>query len=189
MKSIILFIDNMHKFICKVFVNIATVTLIIMTISVVVQVVLRYFLKSPLSWVEEFAVYLMVWMSYLCLPYLVYADKNVVMELIYGKFKHTKIKYIFDIVYICFIVFIAVVYFPFSITSFQQGMSINANLLPISLAVVRVVMPISLFFTITVSLQKLIVTLCYLFNVEYANLFLKDPFESSEEDSNNTNIN
>lgn len=67
-------------------------------------------------------------------------------------------------------------------------MNINANLLPISLAVVRVVMPISLFFTITVSLQKLIVTLCYLFNVEYANLFLQDPFKSSEED-NNSNIN
>lgn len=185
MKGILLFIDNLHKNICKFLVNIATVTLIIMTISVVIQVLLRYFLKSPLRWVEEFAVYLMVWMSYLCLPYLVYADKNVVMELIYGKFKNTKIKYIFDIFYICFIVFIAVTYFPFSISSFKQGMNINANLLPITLAVVRVVMPISLFLTITVSLQKLIVILCYLFNVEYANLFLKDPFESSEEENDN----
>lgn len=181
MKSIIQFIDNFHKFICKLLVNIATITLIVMTISVVVQVVLRYFLKSPLRWVEEFAVYLMVWMSYLCLPYLVYADKNVVMELIYGRFKNTKIKYIFDIVYICFIVFIAVTYLPFSISSFQQGMSIKANLLPISLAVVRVVMPISLFLTITVSFQKLIVSLCYLFDIEYADLFLKDPFQSSQE--------
>ena len=189
MKSIVLYIDKFHKTVCKILVNIATVSLILMTASIILQVILRYFFKMPLRWVEEFAVYLMVWMSYLCLPYLVYADKNVVMELVYGKFKGTKIKYIFDIFYICFIVFIAVVYFPFSVSSFKTGLNIHANLLPITLGVVRIIMPISLFLTITVALEKLIIALMHLFNVEYVNLFLNDPFSQNQQEEINNKEN
>lgn len=188
MKNVIYIIDKFHKTVCGILVNLATICLIFMTASIILQVLLRYFFKMPLRWVEEFAVYLMVWMSYLCLPYLVYADKNVVMELIYGKFKDTKVKYIFDIFYICFIVFIAVVYFPFSVSSFKTGINISANLLPITLGVVRIIIPISLFLTITVSLEKLIIALMHLFNISYADLFLKDPFGNNQkEEINNEN--
>ena len=189
MKNIILLIDKFHKTICRILVNLATIALMIMTASIILQVLLRYFFKMPLRWVEEFAVYLMVWMSYLCLPYLVYADKNVVMELIYGKFKNSKVKYIFDIFYICIIVFIAVVYFPFSISSFNIGVSIKANLLPITLGVVRIIMPVSLFLTITVALEKLIIALMHLFNLEYVDLFLKDPFSENQQEESNEKTN
>lgn len=189
MKNIVLLIDKFHKTVCGMLVNLATICLVIMTVSIILQVLLRYFLKMPLRWVEEFAVYLMVWMSYLCLPYLVYADKNVVMELIYGKFKNTKVKYIFDIFYICFIVFIAVVYFPFSVSSFNVGINIKANLLPITLGVVRIIMPVSLFLTATVALEKLIITLMHLFNIGYVDLFLKDPFSQNQQEESNEKVN
>lgn len=184
MKKIVELIDSFHKITCKVLVNLATIALIMMTSAIVMQVVLRYFFKAPITWVEEFAVYLMLWMSYLCLPYLVYMEKNVVMELIYGKFKKTKIKYIFDIFYICFIVFIAVSYLPYAVRSFEQGLNIKANLLPLKLGVIRIIIPISLTLTITVSLQKLIVSLMKIFNVNYASSFFKDPFENKLNKNN-----
>ncbi|MGL5253574.1 MAG: TRAP transporter small permease [Brevinema sp.] len=175
-------IDKFHKLICKIFVNFATVLLFIMTAIIVLQVTLRYFFNSPLPWPEELAVYLMLWMSYLCLPYLIYSDKNISMTLVSDRFKNTKFQYILEIIYVIFIVFTGFIWYPFAIKAFTSGMGVRLVQLPLTVAMIYAIIPVSLLFMITIAIQRLFTSLCFLLN-----LFPKDcgigvdPFQSVSE--------
>ncbi|MGL5956352.1 MAG: TRAP transporter small permease [Brevinema sp.] len=155
-------IDSIHQFFCRLFVNTATFFLIIMTIIIVIQVCLRYFFGSPLAWSEEVAVYLMLWMAYLCLPYLVYSNQNISMTFLSDRFKGTKIQYILEIFYVMFIVFTGVVWYPYAILSVKNGFLVTLTQIPLNMGIVLSIIPVSLLLMITIALQKLIVSLCCL---------------------------
>ncbi|MGL4676999.1 MAG: TRAP transporter small permease [Brevinema sp.] len=187
MISKILFgVDHIHKLFCRFFVNMATFFLIVMTVLIVIQVLLRYFFNSPLPWAEEVAVYLMLWMAYLCLPYLVYSNQNISMTLLSDRFVGTKIQYILEILYVLFIVFTGLTWYPYAILSVKNGFLVSLTQIPLSMGVVLSVIPVSLLLMITIALQKLIISLCCLIhgkNSEQTKLFkpfLQDIPEESQ---------
>ena len=181
--KILMGIDGIHKVICKIFVNTATICLIIMTLIIVVQVLLRYFFNSPLPWPEEVAVYLMLWMSYLCLPYLVYSNQNVSITFLPDYFKGTKVQYILEIIYVMFILFTGVIWYPFAIQGMQNGFLITLSQIPISMGIILTIVPVSLFFMITIAAQKLFLSVCMLLGVDFHDIPIFQSFlqDSSEE--------
>ncbi len=183
--NIIKVIDSINKNVSKVFINIATVLLFIMTSSIVLQVFLRYFFNKPLSWPEELSVYLMLWMSYLALPYLVYSNKNVSMTLLSDKFKNTPFRHIFDIFYVSVIIFVGFTWYPFAIKAVKDGMIVSLNQIPFgNIGVVQFIVPLSLFFTMFIAAQKFFVSLCFLFKKEelVSKIFV-DPFANTQDGS------
>ena len=59
----------------------------IMTVVVFAQVVMRYVFKNPFVWVEEFARYLLVWISCLGAAYGIRAGMHIAVQFFYGKLK------------------------------------------------------------------------------------------------------
>lgn len=177
-------IDKFHKLVCTVFVNFATILLFAMTAVIVLQVTLRYFFNSPLPWPEELAVYLMLWMSYLCLPYLIYSDKNISMTLVSDRFKNTKFRYVLEIIYVMFIIFIGYTWYPFAVKSFISGKGVRLVQLPLTVAMIYAVIPVSLALMMTVAFQRLFTSVCFLLNIFPKGFEIgADPFTSEPEKS------
>ena len=53
------------------------ILLAIMTVIVLLQVFYRYLLGAPLNWTDELSCYLMIYMTYLCMPLVYLRDKNI----------------------------------------------------------------------------------------------------------------
>ncbi|MGL4364834.1 MAG: TRAP transporter small permease [Bacteroidales bacterium] len=152
-----------------------------MTIVIVLQVILRYFLNSPLSWAEELTVYLMLWMSYLCLPYLIYSNKNVSMSLLSNRFNGTKIEYVLEIIYLLFIIFTGFVWYPFAIKGVQNGLLIELTQLPVNFGIVHSIIPVSLTLMLTIAFQRLLYSLYHLFGKPAELEIFVDPLNSTQE--------
>jgi TRAP-type C4-dicarboxylate transport system permease small subunit len=59
--------------------KIAGFILLCMTVIVMMQVISRYVFNMPLSWTDEVSRYLMIYMTYLCLPFVYLTDRNISM--------------------------------------------------------------------------------------------------------------
>ena len=59
---------------------ISAVLMSVATIAIVVQVIMRYLFKSSLSWSEELARYVFVWMTFISISYGIKMRKHVKIE-------------------------------------------------------------------------------------------------------------
>ena len=72
-------------FIEKVIKHLLIITLTAFTAIVVMQVVARYLLNSPLTWSEQVARYLFIWMIMLGTPLLFRMKGHIVFDLLFNK--------------------------------------------------------------------------------------------------------
>jgi len=76
MKKVIQFLnENAEKIIC-------VICLSTMSVLIVVQVFFRYVLQNSISWSEEIARYLFIWLIYIGISYGVKEDKHIAVEAI-----------------------------------------------------------------------------------------------------------
>ena len=68
--------ENLEKMLCVIF-------LALMSIIIVLQVFFRYVLNNSLSWSEELARYLFIWMIYIGISYGVKLDKHICVDAVY----------------------------------------------------------------------------------------------------------
>ncbi|WP_443090243.1 TRAP transporter small permease [Basfia succiniciproducens] len=129
--------------------------LAVMTAIVLVQVFCRYLFQSPLSWTDELSCYLMIYMTYLCMPLIYLEDKNIAMTFLTEKIQGTRISHLllFFVHILALILFIVWIYFGWQF--FLKG-NVMANSLPIKMYYVYIAPP--LFFSITCLsiLQKIV---------------------------------
>ena len=112
--KVVRFLDaNLEKLIC-------VVCLALMSILIVLQVFFRYVLNNSLSWSEELARYLFIWMIYIGISYGVKMDKHICVDAVYSFMPKGVKKWYAIVAYILFLVFaIAVVYFGILVVGMQ----------------------------------------------------------------------
>ena len=99
---------------------ICVVCLALMSILIVLQVFFRYVLNNSLSWSEELARYLFIWMIYIGISYGVKMDKHICVDAVYSFMPKGVKKWYAIVAYILFLVFaIAVVYFGILVVGMQ----------------------------------------------------------------------
>ncbi|TNH02965.1 TRAP transporter small permease subunit, partial [Pasteurellaceae bacterium Phil11] len=85
LKNIEFFLSKINEPIGKIGKQLGGLLLIIMTIIVLIQVVSRYIFNDPISWSDELSCYLMIYMTYLCMPFIYLKDKNIAMTFLLEK--------------------------------------------------------------------------------------------------------
>ncbi len=145
--------------------NLAGFMLLVMTVIVLIQVAFRYILNTPLSWTDESSRFLMIYMTYLCLPLIYLDERNIAMSFVTDKLKGTRIyELLMAIAHVTAIVlFVVWVYYGFIF--FKTG-SVSADSLPIPMYVIYAAPPVMLTISIFSALEKLAGSLHNLFHFE-----------------------
>ena len=113
MKALRFLDENIEKMLC-------VIALALMSAVIVAQVFCRYVLNSSLSWSEELARYLFIWMIYIGISYGVKLDKHICVDAVYS-FAPKSIKRYYAIIgYLLFLLFaVAMVYFGILVVGMQ----------------------------------------------------------------------
>jgi TRAP-type C4-dicarboxylate transport system permease small subunit len=147
--------------------NLAGLLLLVMTVIVLVQIAFRYILNMPLSWTDESSRFLMIYMTYLCLPIIYLDDRNIAMTFITDKLHGTRLfEFLMVVTHL-----VALILFGFWIYygwAFLQSGSVMADSLPIPMYVVYAIPPIMLAISCSFALQKLFGSLHKLFSPKAA---------------------
>ncbi|MDA9557589.1 TRAP transporter small permease [Vibrio sp.] len=138
--------------------HISGMLLLVMTLIVMTQVISRYVLNAPISWVDEASRFLMIYMTYLCLPMIYLDNKNIAMTFVTDKLKYTRIYELFMIFgHLASLALFAVwVYYGWA---FLQRGSVSADTMPVPMYVVYVIPPVMLAISCSFALQKLFTSL------------------------------
>ena len=147
-------LNKINSPIAKITENISGFLLLIMTLIVLFQVAFRYILNIPLSWSDEASRFLMIYMTYLCLPIIYLEDKNIAMTFVTDKLKDKRIYEVFMIVTHVVSLMLFAVWIRFGWIFYQTG-SVMADSLPISMYVIYIIPPVMLTVCCSFALQKL----------------------------------
>ena len=91
-------LNKVNAPVAKIGAEISGALLLLMVAIVLLQVGCRYILNIPLSWTDEASRFMMIYMTYLCLPIVYLNDQNIAMTFITDKFKGKRIYSLFMIV-------------------------------------------------------------------------------------------
>ncbi|WP_194435591.1 TRAP transporter small permease [Vibrio fluminensis] len=141
----------------KVLRHVAGVLLLVMTVMVVAQVLFRYVLNVPLSWTDEMARFLMIYMTYLCLPFVYLADKNIAMTFVTEilEKKAPRVFSFLGLVGHISAILVFAVWIKFGWNFYNTG-SVMADSLPIPMYVIYIIPPVMMAVTCVYALQKCI---------------------------------
>ena len=118
--------DNLEKMIC-------TVTLALMSAIIVAQVFFRYVLNNSLSWSEEMARYVFIWLIYIGISYGCKLRKHIKIDAALNLFPKKVRPYIVvlgDILFIVFAVYIVYTGTVYSLSQMQYNMRSPALKIP-----------------------------------------------------------
>ncbi len=129
-----------------------------MTVIVLLQIFLRYILKTPIGWANETSIFLMIYMTYLSLPLIYLQDKNIAMTFFLNKLEGKRAHHILLIFihFLALLVFSVWIYFGFKF--FQTG-AVRADSLPINMYVIYIAPPVMMLITSVTCIQKIITEL------------------------------
>ncbi len=145
-----------HDGVSRAFLSLATALMAVITLSVLLQILMRYAFNKPIPWVEEWSVSAMFVMVFLTAPYLVLHQLNVHMSLFYDKLTTPFIKLLASMVLRLLILYSCVRFLPGVVDLVVKNASVSLTQLPISKAHLYAVVPIAFFLMASITLQKLI---------------------------------
>lgn len=126
MKKILTWFDeHIEEFLCVVLMS-------VMTIVIFVQVIMRYVFNNSLSWSEELARYIFIWMIYLGVSYGCKLQKHLKIDAALGLFPKSIrpiVRIIGDILFLIFAVYI--VYTGFTYAAAQPTFNMHSTALKI----------------------------------------------------------
>lgn len=149
---------TLNKFnapVAKLGADISGLLLLIMVVIVLFQVGCRYIINMPLSWTDEASRFMMIYMTYLCLPIVYLNDQNIAMTFLTDKFKDMRIYSVFMIIAHIASLILFAVWIYYGWTFYETG-SVMADSLPIPMYVVYIIPPVMMMISCISALQKLI---------------------------------
>nr|WP_319486384.1 TRAP transporter small permease subunit [uncultured Cohaesibacter sp.] len=129
--------------------------LVVMTVVVLLQVVFRYGLVMPLSWTDELSRFLMIYMTYLCLPLIYLQDRNIAMTFLGDFLKPRRVRHLMMVVTHLLAIVTFLMWIKFGYDFFLRGSS-RADSLPISMRVIYIAPPLMMAITLLSALQKVV---------------------------------
>ena len=141
--------ENLEKMLCVVF-------LALMSIIIVLQVFFRYVLNNSLSWSEELARYLFIWMIYVGISYGVKLDKHICVDAVYT-FMPKGIKRGYAIVaYVLFLIFaVAIIYYGILVVGMQISSGQVSPAMGLPMQYVYVAPVVGMILTVIRLVQKI----------------------------------
>ncbi|MBB1465579.1 TRAP transporter small permease [Vibrio sp. SG41-7] len=135
--------------------NMAGFLLLLMTVIVIAQVLFRYVFNVPLSWTDEFSRFLMIYMTYLCLPFVYLTDKNIAMTFVTEivEKKSPRVFAVLSLLGHIAAILVFSVWVRFGWNFFNTG-SVMADSLPIQMYFVYIAPPVMMIVTMLYALQK-----------------------------------
>jgi TRAP-type C4-dicarboxylate transport system permease small subunit len=129
------------------------ILLLVMTAIVLLQVGCRYILNIPLSWTDESSRFLMIYMTYLCLPIVYLRDQNIAMTFLTDKLKHLRVYHVFMMIahIAAIILFLIWIYYGWS---FYKTGGVMADSLPIPMYTIYIIPPVMLALSTLTALEK-----------------------------------
>ena len=131
------------------------VLLAVMTTIVLMQVFYRYLLGAPLNWTDELSCYLMIYMTYLCMPLIYLRDKNIAMTFIVEKIQGNRISHLLMFFVHILALMIITVWIYFGWQFFLKG-NVMANSLPFRMYYVYIIPPVLFAITLLAVIQKIV---------------------------------
>ncbi|PJC86892.1 TRAP transporter small permease [Vibrio sp. HA2012] len=130
------------------------ILLLIMTAIVLLQVGCRYILNIPLSWTDETSRFMMIYMTYLCLPIVYLRDQNIAMTFITDKFKNMRVYHLFMMVAHISALALFIIWIYYGWAFYQTG-SVMADSLPIPMYTIYIIPPVMLAMSCLAAFEKL----------------------------------
>jgi TRAP-type C4-dicarboxylate transport system permease small subunit len=171
LKAIERAMNKINAPIAKVGAQISGMLLLIMTVIVLLQVGCRYILNIPLSWTDETSRFLMIYMTYLCLPIVYLNDQNIAMTFITDKFKGKRIYNLFMIIAHVASLILFTIWIYYGWTFFKTG-SVMADSVPIPMYVIYIIPPVMMSISCLFAIQKLIGSVDAFINFKAENTLL-----------------
>lgn len=140
--------------------TVAALLLVIMTAIVLLQVFFRYGLNNSLSWTEELAKIMMVWMAFLVAPWALRQGVNVSIDMFVDALPR-RLRLGLEVVLQLLILWIIGVFFLESLDFWQRGAAIVAATMPVPMIYFYSVVPFgfaALFFVAIELLLRSIMT-------------------------------
>ncbi len=147
-------LNKINAPIAKITAQFSGILLLIMTVIVLLQVGCRYILNIPLSWTDESSRFLMIYMTYLCLPIIYLNDQNIAMTFVTDKFKGMRVHHVFMIFAHVVSLLLFSIWIYYGWIFFQTG-SVMADSVPIPMFVIYIIPPVMLSISCSFALQKL----------------------------------
>lgn len=141
--------------------SIGGIAVIVMTLVVLLQVIMRYVFNRPLTWTEEFARYVFIYITFIGAGLLVYQRGHLYVEVVFNNL-HPKTKsivqLIIDIVVFGFSAYLirsSSVAMKFATGSKTTAMQIPAQYIGLSVMIGAVFMTLFSLYNITADVKKI----------------------------------
>ncbi len=149
-------IDRFHTYISTFCMYVGVFFLGTMTCAILVQVVMRYVIGNPISWIEEYCVSSMFIISFLLGPYLILRGMNISMTLFYDRVTNKTAKFLLDLMLNAVTAAVILFIFPSLINIVSSNMDVANTQLPITKGSLYLVAPFSFFLMFTIILQTIV---------------------------------
>lgn len=124
----------------------------LMTAAILLQVFFRYVLGSALTWSEEVARFMMVWMTFLVAPIAYRAGANVALDIVISRIPGRAFELLKIIINLLVIGFVVTFFFE-SFGLIGRGLKMKASTVDIPMAYVYAIIPISFVVMFTVGIE------------------------------------
>lgn len=149
------FLDKINSPITYFMSVVAGIFLSIMTCIVLVQVLFRYVLNMPLSWTDETSRFLMIYMTYLCMPLICLTDQNIAMTILIEKLNGKRVRHLLMSIIQLLSIGLFVIWVYFGWIFFGNG-AVSADSLPIPMYVIYIIPPVMMAYSSLICLQRMI---------------------------------
>jgi TRAP-type C4-dicarboxylate transport system permease small subunit len=126
-----------------------------MTIVILLQVLFRYGLGGALTWSEEAARFMMIWMTFLVAPVAYRRGANVSFDIMISKLggrPHETLKLLINLL----IVLLVVTFFIETFGLIERSLVMKASTLPVQMAWIYMILPVSMTFMLLVAIELII---------------------------------
>ena len=155
MNKVYIALEKLCRWLDKVVLSVSGICLAALTILIFIQVICRYLFSNSLSWSEEIARYLEVWIVFICGAYALGRGQHVAMDLVINVVPE-KVRFIFEKIHSLLFVFFSIFMFyygvSFMIMESEQKM---ASLRMVPKNVVYLALPVSAVCMLIYSLMLL----------------------------------
>ena len=124
----------------------------LMTAAILLQVFFRYVLGSALTWSEEVARFMMVWMTFLVAPIAYRAGANVALDIVISRIRGRTFEILKIVIHVLVIGFV-VTFFVESFGLIGRGLKMKASTVDIPMAYVYAIIPITFVVMFTVGIE------------------------------------
>lgn len=124
----------------------------LMTLVILLQVFFRYVLGNALTWSEEVARFMMIWMTFLIAPVAYRHGVNVSLDFFASRITG-RVNEILGIALNLLVILFLVIFFVECFGLIERGLKLKASTLSIKMAYIYMILPISFFLMFLVALE------------------------------------